>query len=161
MCDTLPTMSILHHIDYFQIILMNKMCRSLLTTQKSKWDATLSNMEVPQLNPTNFEYWNTDFAGEVGRQTSLSVISLYYLLCSDSVGYCNLGCPTREGKLCNFVSLTRQRFKTDSESLYSLLVHYIGTVGCISNIINHYNRSNNIRICYLEIKSHYQNYAYL
>ena len=161
MCDTLPTMSILHNIYSFQIILMSKMCRSSLTTQKSKWDATLPNTEVPQLNPTTFEYWNTAFAGEVGRQTSLSVISLCYLLCSNSVGCCNLGCPTREGKLCNCVSLTRQRIKTDSDSLYSLLVQYIGTVGCISNILNNYNRSNNIRTCCLEIKSHYQNYAYL
>ena len=80
MCDDLPTMYILHNKYPFMIILVRKMRRYALTNQKKNQDATLPDMEVPNLTPTNFEYWRTAFTSVVGRQMILYGISLYLLL---------------------------------------------------------------------------------
>ena len=139
----------------------DKKIRSALTTQKYKWDATLPEMEVPKLTPTTVEDWHTAFTTVIGKQTGLSGISLDYLLRSNSFGDYNLNWPTREEKLHNCISLTGQRFKTDSKSLDSLLVQHIGTCRCGSDSITKYKPSKNGRTCHLEIKSHFYNSTHL
>ena len=61
------------------------MRRSVLKTQKAKYDETLPDTEITKITPTAFEYWHSAFTSVVGIQTSLSGISLDYLILPDSV----------------------------------------------------------------------------
>ena len=74
---------------------MSKIDRSVLTTQKAKWNPTLPVMEVPNLNPTTFEYWNNNLTSVVERQKSFSGIPLDYLLHLYRVGNYKLNWPTQ------------------------------------------------------------------
>ena len=46
------------------------------------------------------------------------------------------------------------------ESLYSLFVEDIGTIGCGSNLVIKHKRLKEGRRCYLELKSHFHNDTY-
>ena len=76
MCNKLPTKDIIYNIDDVQLNLVRRTHHSVLTTQKAKYDATLPDMKVPKLTPTTFEDLHTSFNSVVGRQESLSGISL-------------------------------------------------------------------------------------
>ena len=72
-CDNLPNMAIIKNIDAVKLTLLIKMLRTVITTQKSKRDTTLPNMEVPKLAPTAFIDCNTIFISVVVIQTSFSM----------------------------------------------------------------------------------------
>ena len=94
------------------------MCRSVITTKKAKWDETFPEMEVTKITPTSFEYWHSNFTSVVGIQTSLSVISLDYLILPGILCGYSLYWPSIEDKFHHLIRLNGQRFKTNSKSLY-------------------------------------------
>ena len=160
-CNNLPTLAILQNINASHPSLKRKTRHSTITTEKAKRNVTLTDMEVPKLTPTTVEDWHTAFTSVVGKQTSLSGISLDYLLRSNSFGDYELNWLTREDKLHICISITSHRFKTDSESLDPLLIQHIGTFGCGYDSTTKYKSSKNGRTCHLEIKSHFHNGAHL
>ena len=91
----------------------------------------------------------------VGRENSLAGISLDYLLRELEVGNYGANWPTREEKLKFSIKLHGLRYKSDTESMYSLLVEHIDTVGCGSNQFIKRKRFKEGRRCYLELKSHF------
>ena len=115
-------------------------------------------MRVPKLTAQTFDDWNTSFTTVVGSQNSLASISLDYLLRENS----NYGAnwPTCEEKLKFYIKLNGLRYKSDTESLYSLLVEHIGAVGRGSNLVVNHKGFKEGKRCYLELKSHFHNEAY-
>ena len=53
-----------------------------------------------------------------------------------------------------------QAFNYDSETLYNLLVQYVGTSGTVRNTVFCHNSSKNGRKCYLELKENFKTEAY-
>ena len=114
---------------------MRKLRRQALINQTPRKDVSLPYMKVSKLTAQTFEYWNTSFSSMVSRQNSLAGISLDYLLREEELGKYKANWPTREEKLKHCIVLRGSRYKSDTESLYSLLVEHIGTSGCGSNLV--------------------------
>ena len=53
-----------------------------------------------------------------------------------------------------------QAFNYDSETLYNLLVQYVGTSGTVRNTVSLHTRSKNGHKCYLDIKGHFKTETY-
>ena len=117
-------------------------------------------MKVPKLTAQTFNDWNTSFTSVVGRQHNLAGIFLDYLLREEEIGNYETNWPTREDKLKFCIKLSGSRYKSDTESLYSLLVEHIRTTGCGSNLVIKHKRFKDGRRCYMELKSHFHNEAY-
>ena len=96
----------------------------------------------------------------VGLQHSLAGISLDTLLRDQEIGDFKANWPTRGEKFRFCIKLYRSQYKSDTESLYSLLVEHIGTTGCGSNLVINHKRFKDGRRCYMELKSHFHNEAY-
>ena len=160
MCEALPGAEMLRALDVGQISSMRKMRRRALINQSLKKEVSLPDMKVPKLTAQTFDDWNTFFTSVVGRQYSLSGISLDYLLRDEEIGNYNANWPTREEKLKYCIRLNGSQYKSDTESLYSLLVEHIGTTGCGSNLVIKHKRFKDGRRCYMELKSHFHNEAY-
>ena len=134
-CDALPSAAVLNALDTNQVSSMRKFRRQAIISQSLRKVATLPDMKVPKLTAQTFDDWNTSFITVVGRQNSLVSVSLDYLLRESEVGNYGANWPTREEKLKFCIKLHGLRYKSDTESLYSLLVEHIGTVGCGSNLV--------------------------
>ena len=65
-----------------------------------------------------------------------------------------------EEKIIFCANLRRQAFNDDIETLYNVLVQYIGTSGTGSDIVSIHTRSNSGRKCYLEPKINFKTEAY-
>ena len=74
-----------------------------------------------------------------------------YLLRDKEVGNYKANWPTCEEKLKFCIKLSGSRYKSDTESLYSLLVEQIGTVGFGFNLIIKHKRFKDGRHCYMEL----------
>ena len=159
-CDALPNAAVLNALDANQLSSMRKLRRQAIVSQSLRKEVTLPDMKVPKLTALTFDDWNTSFSTVVGRQNSLTGIFLNYLLRDGEVGNYNANWPTREEKLKFCIKLHGSRYKSDTEALYSLLLEYIGAVGCGSNSIIKHKRFKEGRRCYLELKSHFHNQAY-
>ena len=103
---------------------------------------------------------NNFFTSVVGRQYSLAGIFLNYLLRDQEVGNYKANWPTCEEKKRFCIKLNRSRYKSDTESLYSLLVEHIGTTGCGSNLVLKHKYFKDGRRYYMELKLHFHNEAY-
>ena len=159
-CGALPNALVLNALDTAQISIMRKSRRQALMNQSLRKDVSLPDMKVPKLTAQTFDDWNTSFTSVVSRQTSLAGISLDYLLRDVELGNYEANWPTREEKLKHCLVLAGSRYKSDTESLYSLLVEHIGTSGCGSNLVIKHKRFKDGRQCYQELKSHFHNEAY-
>ena len=95
----------------------------------------------------------------VSRQNSLAGISLNYLLRKEELGSYKANWPTREKRLNQCIVLRSSRYKSDTKSLYSLLVEHIVTLGCNSNFVIKHKRFKDGRHCYHKLKSHFHNKA--
>ena len=95
----------------------------------------------------------------VGLQHSLAGISLDTLLRDQEIGDFKANWPTRGEKFRFCIKLYRSQYKSDTESLYSLLVDHIRTIGCGSNLVIKHKRFKDGRCCYMELKSHFHNEA--
>ena len=96
----------------------------------------------------------------MSRQNSLAEISLDYLPRKEEFENYEANWPTREEKLKNCIVLRISRYKSDTESLYSLLVEHIRTSGCGSDLVIKHKRHKDGKQCYQELKSHFHNEAY-
>ena len=85
---------------------------------------------------------------------------LDYLLREEKIGHYEANWPTREEKLRFCIKLNGSHYKSDTESLNSLLVEHIRTTGCGSNLLLKHKRVKDGRRCYMELKSHFHNEAY-
>ena len=134
-CDALPSATVRNALEANQVSSMRKFRRKAIISQASRREASLPDMKVPKLTDQAFDDWNTSFTTVVGRQNSLAGISLDYLLRESEVGNYNANWPTREEKLKYCIKLHGSSYKSDTESLHSLLVEHIGTVGYGSNLV--------------------------
>ena len=158
--DALPSATVLDALDANQVSSMRKFRRQATINQSLRKEVTLPDMKVPKITAQSFNDWNTSFTTVVGRQNSLAGISLDYLLRESQVGDYGTNWPTREEKLKYCIKLHGSPYKPDTESLYSLLVGHVGTVGCGSNLVIKHKRLKKGRRYYLELKSHFHNEAY-
>ena len=140
MCDALPNATVLRGLDANQLSSMRKLRRLALINQSLRKEISLPDMKVLKLTAQTFDDWNTSFTSVVGRQHSLVEISLDYLLKDEEVGNYEANWPTREDKLKFYIRLSGSRYKSDTESLYSLLVEHVGTTGCGSNLVIKHKR---------------------
>ena len=65
---------------------MRKFRRQAIISQSLRKEVTLPDMKVPKLTAQSFDDWKTSFTTVIGRQSSLSGISLDYLLRESEVG---------------------------------------------------------------------------
>ena len=156
-CDALPSAAVLNALDASQVSSMRKFRRQVIISQSLRKAVTLPDMKVPKLTPHTFDDWNKSFTTVVWRQNSLAGISLDYRLRELEVGNYGAKWPTCEEKLKFGIKLHGSRYKTDKESLYSLLVEHIGRVSCGSNVVIKHKRFKEGRRYYLELKSHFHN----
>ena len=134
-CAALPSAMMLSNLDASQISSMRKPRRQAVINQTLMKDVSLPDMKVPKLTAQMFDDWNTSFITVVSRQNSLAGIPLDYLLREEEFRNYEANWPTREDKLKHCIVLRSSRYKSDTESLYSLLVEHIGTSGCGSNLV--------------------------
>ena len=104
---------------------MRKFKRQAIISQALRKEATLADMKVPKLTAQSFDDWNTSFTTVVGRQNSRAGISLDYLLRESEIENYSANWPTHEEKLKYCTKLHGSRYKSDTESLYSLLIEHI------------------------------------
>ena len=118
MYNTLPNAAILHNFDNTQIFSMMKFRRQAPINQILKKDMSLPDMMLPKLIAQIFVNWNTSFTNVVGRQNSLAVISLYYLLSEVKVSNYERNWPTREKTLKHCIVLREFCYTSNTESLH-------------------------------------------
>ena len=117
-------------------------------------------MNIPKLTTQTFDDCNTSFTSVVSRQNSLAGISLDYLSREEELGNYEANWLTREKKLKHCIVLRGSRYKSNTDSLYSLLVERIGSSGCGSNLVIKHKRFKDGRHCYQELTLHFHNEAY-
>ena len=159
-CDALPNATTLRGLDINQLSSIRKLRKCALINQLLRKEISLPDMKVHKLTAQTFDDWNTSFTSVVGRQHSLAGISLDYLLRDEEIDNYKANWPTREEMLRFCLKLNGSRYKSDTESLYSLLLEHIGTTGCGSNLVIKHNRFKDGRRCYMGLKSHFHNEAY-
>ena len=161
-CDALPGAAILGALNNAQLNLMRRNRAEAIEHQKRRDNLTHHAMDVPTLKENNYEEFELAFKAAVRRQDSMhGSISLDYLLRDNDVGNYNALWANRAEKLSNCVTLRGQAFATDNETLYNLLVQYVGIdKGSGSNIVTRHKRNKDGRACYIELKSHYKTDAH-
>ena len=83
-----------------------------------------------------------------------------YLLSPDAVENYDAAWNYREEKLKFCFNLRGQAINDYAETLYNLLVQYVGTSGTGINTVSRHTKSKNRRKCYLEIKGNIKTEAY-
>ena len=78
----------------------------------------------------------------------------------DADGNYNVAWNSCEENLKFCARLQGYAFKYDTETLYNIIVQYVGTSGIGSNTVSHHNRSKNGRNCYIEVKVHFKTESY-
>ena len=156
-CSALPNQANLMAINQAQITLMRQNRAEAKEYQAHRDQTTHHKMNVPELKSDNFETFELAFAAAVRRQNSMyGSVPLDYLLRDSAVGNYNAVWATREEKLKNCITLAGQSYRDDSETLYNLLVQYVGTdkgPGC--NIIARHKRRKDGKACFIELKNHF------
>ena len=144
-CNALPAQADLMAINNAQIGIMRRQRADAKQHQDRRDTVTHHKMEVPPLKEDNYEDFELAFSAAVRRQDSMhGSISLDYTLRELEHGNYNAPWPTREDKLHNCVEFVGQAFREDNETLYNLLVQYVGTdKGPGSNIVTRHKRSKN------------------
>ena len=160
LCGALPDMAFLQTIDGAQLSLMRSNRNKAIEIAELRNNQSHPEMVVPKLTTANFEDFSLAFTGAVRRLIGVVGIPLDYLLRENEIGDYDGNWENREEKLKNCISYTGQKFKEDSETLYGLLVQYVGTSGTGSNIIARYKHSKNGRKCFMELKRHFQTESY-
>ena len=112
------------------------------------------------LTGTNFESSDLSFTAVVRSQNALIGIPLDYLHRSDAVGKYTLVWNNCEENLKLYASLWGQAFKYYTETLYSLLVQYLGTYGTSRNTVSHHTRINDGNKFYPKMKGRFKTEAY-
>ena len=114
---------------------MRKFRRQALINQSLQKEVTLTDMKVLKLTDQTFDEWNTSFTIIVGKQSSLTGISLDYLLRENKIGNNGANWPFHEENLKFCIDMNGLRYKLSTEFLYSLLVEHNSTVGYGSNLV--------------------------
>ena len=160
LCAALPDLPTLQAIDNAQLTIMRGNRNKSIEMSDMRNNQSPPDMVVPKLSATNFEDFNLAFSGAARRQIGIAGFPLDYLLREDDIGNYAVNWPTREERIKMCIALTGQIFNEDSESLYNLLVQYVGTTGTGSNIITRHKNSKNGRKCYVELKNHFMTASY-
>ena len=113
-------------------------------------------MKVHMLTGTNCEEFYLAFTAAVRRQNALIGIPFDCLLIPDAVGNYNAAWNYCEKYIICFARFQGQSFNYYSETLYKLLVQYVGTSGTGSNTVLRHTRLKNGRNLYLEINVNFK-----
>ena len=112
------------------------------------------------LTGKTFEEFDLAYTDVFRRQNALIAIPFDYLLRIDAVGNYDADWNSCEKKLNFCVNLQGKAFNDDAETLYNLLVQYVGTYGTGNNTLSCHTRSKNGRKYYPEIKGHFKTETY-
>jgi len=155
LCDALPVVVMLNAIDAVQVRSLTHYC-SLAKEDAANKDtvsASLADLTIPVLRSKNYDDWETQLSHLVSRKNSTAGpgISLDYLLHSGAIGNYNAVYESRAEQLkaCIF---TGSISKTDCETLYSLLVQYVGTTGIGRSTVNSHKDTKNGRQYFLDLR---------
>ena len=159
MCGALLNATILRGLDAYQVSSMRKLRRRALINQSLRKEISLPDMRVPKLTARTFDNWNTSFLNCGRAATQSRIISLDYLLSDEEACNYDANWPTREDKSRFYIKLSDSRYKSDTQSLYSLLVEHIQTTGCGSKLVIKHKRVKDGSRCYMELNSHFHNEA--
>ena len=117
------------------------------------------DMKVPTLAGINFEEYDLAFTASVSRNNDLIGNLWDWLLKPDSDGNFNASWNSRKEKIkfCN--NLQVQVWNDDKETIYILLVQYVGTSETGINTVSRHTRSKNVRKCNIELRGHFKTEA--
>ena len=155
----LPNEVDLHGINTDQLSIMSKDKADTEEYLKSRDSQSNLDVKVTTLTGTNIEEFDLAFTSAFRRHNSIIGITLDYLLSTDEVRSYNVSCNSCEKKLKFCDSLRGQAFNDDSETIYNLLVQYVGTSGTGINTVCFHTRPKNGCKCYLELKGHFKTEA--
>ena len=117
-------------------------------------------MKVPTLTGTNFEEFNLDFTVTIRRQNALIGILLDYLPRIYAVVNYNAAWNSHEESIIFCVCLQGKALNDDTETLYNILVQYVGTYGTGRSTLSGHTRLKNGCKYYFELKLHFKNESY-
>ena len=163
MCGALPTLATLNGITMDHVnSLRQARSEEKAQLKRSKDNALTDNMSIPKFKSDNYDEFMTAFSSLVARKYGANDIPLDYLLReNEAPANYNAAFANRNDKIKNCILLTGDRFRIDSETLYSLYVEHIGTTGHGSNTVNRFKQSRNGFLCHRAFLEHYANRAYL
>lgn len=163
MCGALPNLATLNAITMDHINRLRQ-ARSEAKAQikRSKDNALTDTMTIPKFKSDNYGKFMTAFSSLVARKYGANDIPLDYLLrTNEAPANYNALFANRNDKIKQCILLTGDRFRIDSETLYSLYVEHIGTTGHGSNTVNRFKQTRNGFQCHRAFLEHYANRAYL
>ena len=163
MCRALPNIATLNAITIDQVnALRQDRAAAKEQIKRAKDNALTDSMKIPAFKTDNYDEFMTAFSSLVSRKYGANDIPLDYLLReNEAPGNYNNAYASRIDKLKECIILRGERFRTDSQALYSLYVEHIGTTGHGSNTVNRFKQSRNGFLCHRDFVQHYANRAYL
>ena len=127
MCNALTDDLALRGINTYHIIITSKSRADAREYLKRIYNHYHPDMKVPTLRGTNVEEFDLSFTATSRINNNSIGIPLDYILRPDAVGNYNMAWNYHDEKLKFCANLRRQDFNDDAETLYNLLVQYIGT----------------------------------
>jgi len=121
---------------------------------------SLPTIEVPKLTKGTWKTFNQSVIESISRVRGMNAIPLTYIIRNYLVGNYDDLYDSTEDQLINCINLSGGAFKSDNQSVFSMLVQY--TKGFESEtIIEKFNCSRDGRGAYTAIRSHMQSTAYM
>ncbi len=158
-CDALPTAEELAAIDDIAINLMKAQMIEFRTAQTHRENANKPAMEVQKLKSTNWYEFKKDVMESLSRVYGVNGVPLTYLVRNNDVGDYNAQYATIMHRLTACSRLTGPTYAEDNETLYTLLVQYIGDSEG-KNTIEAFESTRNGRGCWKALLTHHENNTY-
>lgn len=161
-CGAIPTIVMLNALNAAQIAICRTTRTNAMNAATAFRSSSLPDIEMPKFKEDKYEDFIVKFRDLIKRTASVhGGLSIEYLLRKTNGNYNTGGFVDRADKLRQCLRLTGPLFKTDSATLYSLYVQYVGTEGPGSNIINRFATSKDGYRCHHEFTAHYEDASFL
>ena len=158
-CDALPTDVELAAIDNVAINLMKTQMIEFRTAQTHRENSNKPTMEVQKLKSTNWYEFKKDVVEALGRVYGVNGVPLTYLVRDDDAGDYNAQYVTIMHRLTACSRLTGPNYAKDNETLYTLLVQYVGDSTGM-NTIEAFESTRDGRGCWKALLTHHENNTY-
>ena len=159
-CGATMTLADIIQITAADVTLHVQKHRTWEEAKKAAKSMSLPDITVPTLTKLNWKEFNRSFLEVLSRQRGMNDVPLLYVV-RDRVDNPYTGhYDSNEKQLIACLNHSGQKYNTDRESVYSLLVQYVKGSEAES-IVDQFHQTRNGRAAYRAILSHMQSTSYM
>ena len=159
-CNAVPTAADLNGIDQVVLRTLRTSRQEALDDAKARQSQKLPDMVVVKLNATNWREFRLNVEESLSRLYGHNRIPLTYVIRSGAPGNYLTAFDTRIARLVACTVHIGDAFVHDNQTVYSLLVQYVGTYREAKAILDKFKHTKLGRAAWIDLRSLYESLSF-